>query len=392
MQNWKRNLTIMWIAQFFAMVGMSAITPFLPLFIRELGVSNTDAAARWSGFVFAGPFLLSFFLSPVWGNLGDQYGRKIMTLRAIFGLAIAQLLTGFAQDPTQLLLARLFQGALSGFLPAAMALIAANTPENKTGYALGVLQSSTAAGNVLGPFIGGVLADLIGYRSVFYLVSLLLFLIGIFIMLFIKENLKPESNIKKASWLDNWSIILGSSYLRTIAILISLTSLGLAFIRPIFVFYIESFPLNQEYLATITGSIYGIVGVFTVFSAAWWGKQSEKRGFRKNLIYAASITGIMYALHFFVYNFVWLIPIRALLGFGFGALSPLLFTLISNEASQERKGGLLGVATSFQILGNMMGPIFSGMIAGLLGFRFPFFITGGVFLSIAFITFLRIRK
>lgn len=382
----------MWIAQFFAMVGMSAITPFLPLFIRELGVTSVDATARWSGFVFAGPFLLSFFLSPIWGNLGDHYGRKMMTLRAIFGLALAQVLTGFAQNPTQLLLARLFQGALSGFLPAAMALIASNTPITKTGYALGVLQSATAAGTVLGPFIGGVLADLIGYRSVFFLVSGLLFLTGFFIMFFIRENVKPQADVKTTSWLDNWSFILNSKYLLSIAILISLTSFGLSFIRPIFVFYIESFPLDKAYLATITGSIYGIVGIFTVFSATWWGKRTEVKGFRKNLIFAALITGLMYISHFFVYNYMFLIPIRALLGFGYGALSPLLFTLISNEASLERKGGLLGVATSFQILGNMMGPIFSGLIAASLGFRFPFFLTGSVFLLMAVITYFQIKK
>ena len=382
----------MWIAQFFAMVGMSAITPFLPLFVRELGVQSLDASARWSGFVFAGPFLLSFFLSPIWGNLGDQYGRKIMTLRAIFGLAIAQVLSGLAQNPTQLLMARLLQGALSGFLPAAMALVASNTPESKTGYALGVLQSATAAGTVLGPFIGGVLADLIGYRSVFYVVSMLLFLTGFFIFFFIKESVLPQTRILSGSWIDNWKYLLRSKYLRTVAILISLSSFGLAFIRPIFVFYIESFPLNQQYLATITGSIYGIVGIFTVFSATWWGKKSEKSGFRKNLIYAASITGLMYIMHYFVYNYIYLIPIRAFLGFGYGALSPLLFTLISNEASQERKGGLLGVATSFQILGNMSGPILSGFIAASLGFRFPFIITGSVFLLISLITALRIKK
>lgn len=168
MINWKKNLYVMWICQFLAMVGMSSVVPFLPLYIRELGVTTIEETSKWSGLVFAGPFFVSLFLSSIWGNLGDKYGRKIMTIRATFGLATAQVLIGFSQDINQLFLFRMLQGGLSGFLPAAMALIASNTPEEKTGYSLGVLQSSTAAGTVLGPLLGGVIADLISFRAVFF--------------------------------------------------------------------------------------------------------------------------------------------------------------------------------------------------------------------------------
>ena len=89
----------------------------------------------------------------------------MMTIRATFGLAFAQILIGYSQDINQLFLARMLQGGLSGFLPAAMALIASNTPEEKTGYALGTLQSSTAAGTVLGPLFGGVISDFLSFRA-----------------------------------------------------------------------------------------------------------------------------------------------------------------------------------------------------------------------------------
>ena len=193
MINWKKNLYIMWICQFLAMVGMSSIVPFLPLFVRELGVTSIEETSKWSGLVFAGPFFVSLFLSSVWGNLGDKYGRKMMTIRATFGLALAQILIGFSQDINQLFIARMIQGGLSGFLPAAMALIASNTPEEKTGYALGMLQSSTAAGTVLGPLLGGVIADFFSFRAVFFVVAGLLFLVGFAIIFFVKEDKRDQS-------------------------------------------------------------------------------------------------------------------------------------------------------------------------------------------------------
>ena len=74
------------------MVGMSMVVPFLPFYIRELGITDFDELEYWSGIVFSGPFILSFMLTPVWGALGDRFGKKTMVLRAIFGLAISQFL------------------------------------------------------------------------------------------------------------------------------------------------------------------------------------------------------------------------------------------------------------------------------------------------------------
>ncbi len=385
---WKKNLFIVWVCQFLAMIGMSAVVPFLPLFIRDLGVTELEETAFWSGLVFAGPFFISFFLSPVWGSMGDKHGRKIMTLRAVFGLAIAQVLVGFSENVTQLFLIRLLQGGLSGFLPAAMALIASNTPEEKTGYALGLLQSSTAAGTVLGPLIGGVLSDLFGFRFVFFCVAGLLFITGILLLILVKEEKRVEGSTTY-SFMKNWNYILSNKSLRTSAILITLTALGFSYVRPIFVLYVETFNISSEILPTITGALYSIMGVFSIFSAAWWGMRVEKTGLRKNLLAASLITGLMYTAHSFVNDPFTLIPIRMLLGFGFGALFPLLFTKISNSVSFDRKGGVLGVASSFQILGNMSGPILGGYAAGIFGIKASFFLTGAIFFLIASIIFFK---
>jgi len=391
MEIWKKNLVIIWICQFVAMIGMSAIVPFLPLFVRELGVTSLEETAYWSGLVFAGPFFISFFLIPIWGNLGDRYGRKIMTVRAVFGLAVAQVLVGVSQNVTQLFLARLVQGLLSGFLPAAMALVAANTPKEKTGYALGLLQSATAAGTVLGPLLGGLISDLFGFRSVFFIVAGLLIITGITVIIFVNEEKSPAEK-SEHTFIDNWRYLLGNKKLLFPAIMIMLSAFGISFIRPTFVLYIETFSVSSKFLPTITGALYSIVGFFSIFSAAWWGRRVEKTGIAQNVIYASLLTGVMYAAHSFVYDIYFLIPIRILLGFGFGALSPLLFTAISNNVPSERTGGVLGVGSSFQILGNMIGPVLGGFSAGLLGLRISFAITGFFFLIITSISYFKIKE
>jgi MFS transporter, DHA1 family, multidrug resistance protein len=391
MINWKKNLYIMWVCQFLAMVGMSSIVPFLPLFIRQLGITSIEETSKWSGLVFAGPFFVSLFLSSVWGNLGDKYGRKIMTIRATFGLAIAQVLIGFSQDINQLFIARMLQGGLSGFLPAAMALIASNTPEEKTGYALGLLQSSTAAGTVLGPLLGGVIADFFSFRAVFFVVAGLLTIVGVAIIFFVKED-KHEQSKNDYSFIDNWKFVLTNKKILVPSVLIMLTSLGISFVRPIFVLFIETLDINKNYLPTITGALYSIVGVFSIFSAYWWGKKVEHFGLSKSLYLASLITGLMYLCHSIISNPYLLIPVRTILGFGYGAIAPLLFTRISNNVSKDRRGGVMGIGSSFQVMGNLVGPLFGGYAGAVIGFQFSFIVTGLIFLVIAIVSLISLRS
>lgn len=174
--------------------------------------------------------------------------------------------------------------------------------------------------------------------------------------------------------------------------MVAVTSLGAAFTRPIFTLYYENFELETEFFATSAGLMYGILGIFTAISSAWWGKRASESGYKNNLIYAAIIVGAMFAAHAFVYNPYYLIPVRALLGFGYGGLLPLLFSMISDNVETERQSGMLGIGSSWQVLGNIIGPSFSGLITSLTNLRFPFVISGCLFIILAIISFFNIKK
>jgi len=170
MQQWKLNLIILWFGSFLAMAGMTMVTPFLALYLQhDIGLTDTHQIALWSGFIFAANFFTSFIFQPIWGKFADKYGRKVMLLRSGFGMAAVTALMGLAQTPWHLLLLRMLNGTISGFNPAAVALVSSTTPKERMGFAMGVLQSGVVAGSILGPLIGGVLADWVGYRPIFYI-------------------------------------------------------------------------------------------------------------------------------------------------------------------------------------------------------------------------------
>lgn len=116
--SWKRNLAILWIGVFFCSTAYSISIPFLPLFLsNDLGVQNH--LEFWSGLAFGITFLASALVSPFWGSLADKYGRKPMLIRSGYSLAVLYLINYLVQDPYSLIVVRLFQGLLAGFVPAA---------------------------------------------------------------------------------------------------------------------------------------------------------------------------------------------------------------------------------------------------------------------------------
>lgn len=388
--SWKKNLYIIWSAQLIAMIGMSMVIPFLPLYVKHLGVTEITEVKRWSGLVVSGVFITAFIATPFWGWLGDRIGKKKMVLRAIFGLAVSQFLIGLSQDVVQLFIFRMIQGGLSGFIAASLALVSSNTPKQHAGFAIGFLASSTAAGNLLGPFFGGLLADAFGYRNVFFITSILCAISGVLVFFFVKElnqSRNSENNI-----LDNYKYVFRRKGLKYSMILLIVTAIGISMIQPLFALFIENKIGSTVYLATITGSIFGVVGLFQVISSSFWGKLNDRKPVNKNLVFALVGAGIGYAAHVLAVGVWELIPIRALLGFCIGGVMPSIYAYISKHSPDNRKGGVMGIASSITMLGNLIGPISSGYIASVTNINFVFILSGIILASGSFIAYNRLTE
>ncbi len=372
------------------MIGMSMVIPFLPLFVKDLGVTEITEVKRWSGLVVSGVFITAFIATPVWGWLGDRVGKKKMVLRAIFGLAVSQFLIGLSQDVVQLFIFRMVQGALSGFIAAALALVSSNTPKEKSGYAIGFLASSTAAGNLLGPFIGGLMADAFGYRNVFFITSAMCAVSGILVFFFVKEINKERS--KEGDIWDNYRFVFKNQRLKYALLLLVISAAAISMIQPLFALFIENKIGSTAYLATITGSIFGVVGLFQVISSSFWGKLNDRREIRRNLVWALVGAGIGYALHV-VTTGVWeLVPIRALLGLCIGGVMPSLFSFINKCIPVHKKGGVMGIASSFTMLGNLLGPLSSGFIASITSIDFMFILSGIILSSSSVLAYYKLKE
>lgn len=389
--SWQRNLFFVALSQFIAMVGMSSFVPFMPLFVVDLGVTDPQTAKFWSGMVFAGPYFLSIVFVPFWGYLGDKYGKKLMLIRAIFGLTIAVFLMGFSQNIYHFFLLRVLQGAISGMVAAALTFTASNTPFEKTGYAIGILSSFQSAGNIVGPLFGGMISDLLGFRFTFIFVASLIFISGILVWYFVKENNTSIINEKELGFIRNLKSASSSKIILFLMLLLVLAQAGIQFTNPIFPFFLEKLHTPQQILSTVTGIFVGIVGLMSIFFAPYWGRRNDNKDYRKTLGVSTAVIGVAGILHIFMPHYLLLFPLRLIIGIFYAAVIPTLYSAMNKYSTESNRGSVMGLASSANLFGSLIAFVSCGVVSSLFGLEITFVLSGLILLTVsALVKFVRI--
>ncbi len=387
---WQRNLIFLAVSQFIAMMGMNACVPFLPLYVRELGVVGESAQRFWSGLVFSGPYILSIVFVPIWGSLGDRYGRKLMIIRAILGLAIAMFLMGFARNVFELFLLRVFQGATSGFIAANLGFTVSNTPADRKGYAVGFLQSSQSAGAIAGPILGGFVSDLLGFREVFFAVAFLCLLSALLIVGFVKEINK--TNLENSeSTLQVLKMVIREPKYRYPMIMITLGQIGIFLTFPILPYFLEQLGAPPKILSSITGLVIGLSSIFNIIFAPIWGRWSDKHSVVKLLKRSSLILTVAFFLHSFAFSYYLILVLRALVGLSIAGLVPILYSHLGKIGDREKIGVIMGFASSATLFGSLVAFLGSALISPLMNLNWLFVLSAGI-LSITFLLTKKIEQ
>ena len=382
MAQWQKNLYALWAAQFISMVGLTLVVPFLPLYIGTLGVHRLEDIERWSGILFAAPFLTQTLVAPLWGVLGDRYGRKIMVVRALTGIGLTNMLTAVVGSVWQLLALRVVQGGVSGFVAATNALVSSSIPRDRLGTAMGVLQSSLTAGGIIGPLIGGALADEIGFRWVFVITGLMCWAGTAVVVAATKETARGPVREGGPGVRDNLAYFLGSPALRTVGLLLCTSNLAVMAVEPIFPVFVQTLGVPAPRVATVAGVLFSVTGFASMAGAAMWGRISDRLGEGRVLTMVLWGACVTYAAQAAVRGPVALFLLRAALGLAVGGLMPPLYAIVARRAPAERLGGIMGLTSSAIMIGNLLGPIAGGMFAAAAGIR-PVFVASAVVLAVA---------
>ena len=381
MKNWQKNLFLIWLSQFLAMGGYSMAMPFIPLFIKSrLGIAaEGDCGVGVALFNFLGMGMLAI-AAPIWGNLADRFGRKLMLLRAAFISALLFPLMMFSTSLWMLIGIRVLASFFSGTVNAAQTLVASITPEERQGFALGTISTAAWSGHMLGYFLGGMVVDRYGFDAGFIICGITFFLSGL-LVLPIKEHFVPSLRPKEKKRRNFRELLTSySPGLQLLILLIFATEFMRNFEAPYLAMLVEQVSPPGK-AAGNTGFVCAAAAAGGVLAGFTIGHLADKLPAKWLLPPLFCFAGAMVLGQYLSTSFTGIICFRFFAYLAAGGLSPVIQRLISAKAGPERRGQVFGVMQGFALTGVMLSALISGGVVYIAGVR-------GVFLTGALLLFL----
>lgn len=388
---WRKNLFVAWIGCFFTGSSISLVMPFIPVYVEQLGTPK-DQIELFSGLAISVTAFAAAIVAPIWGNLADRKGRKMMMIRAAAGMTITMGSLAFVPNAYWLLVMRFFNGILSGYIPNATAMIASQAPKEKSGWALGTLSTGAVAGTLIGPSMGGALAQWFGMENVFLITGGLLLITTILTIFMVKEDFQPVEKKDMISTkevfakMDHFSVLVGL-FVTTLIL-----QLGITTISPILTLYIRELSGDTSNILFVSGLIVSVSGVSAVFSSPRLGKLGDKIGNQKVLLAGLILSFCCYLPMAFVTTPLQLGILRFILGFSTGALMPSINTLISKITPEEGVSRVYSYNQMFTNFGQVLGPMLGSTVAHAYNYSTVFIVTSLFVLTNILLSLFNFRK
>ena len=424
-----RNVWILSISMSILAICYTMITPFLPVYLLELGVEQ-DHVALWSGAVFGITFLIAGIMAPIWGKIADKHGKKRMALRAGFAIGIAYVIIGFVSNAWELLLGRAFLGFANGFFPAAMTMVSLSVNEKRVGQALGIFQTGLILGNIIGPFLGGAVESVVGMRPVFY-VSGIAVIIATFMVLFLvkepnisalpskqlsaddvsaddeNEAAKTAADLSKitkkgqtiaatvehkkavqkdTSIMGDFRHVQGQPILMQLVWLFFFMQFAIMMLQPILALYVGEMQGTMDNAAIVAGTILSIGGLAGAVTTNLWVCLGQNKGYFKTISFCLAGSGAVLLLQALPFGIWWFGALQILIGSFIVGVNPSLSAAVTLNTDPAFRGRMFGMTTTAQQFGSMIGPVFASVVSTYMGIAYVFGITGLLMLYLSYKT------
>ncbi len=375
MPGWKPSFYAILAAEVLALTAFMASIPVLPFYLQELGVTDPTSLKLWVGACSTVVAVTLAVFAPIWGQLADTIGKKPMLLRAMFGGAAVMALMGVTTRPWQILVLRGFQGALTGTIAAATVLVATISPVEQVGFTLGLLQTGIYVGSSLGPALGGVLADLLGYRVNFFASSVLLLAAALIVLSLVHDD-RPRAGRAAFSLrrlAPDFSPLASSPGLITLLLVSGALQVAGSTVSPILPLFIQSLTPNASLVGSTTGLILGLAALAAALSAAGLGRVSFRLGYERTLFACLAGAVLIFVPQAFVRTPWQLLALRMAGGAFIGGAEPSVNALIATRAAKGRQGIVFGLNSSVNSAGAAVGPMIGALASAAFGYASAFF-------------------
>lgn len=314
-----------------------------------------------------------------------------MVVRAMLGGALMVLLMAFARSAEELTLLRAAQGLLTGAGSASNALMASLAPRGRTGYAMGILQTSLWSGVAIGPVMGGLLADFYGFRAPFLVTTVLLLVGGVLVLFLVREEFTPPERGERGV-IGDWKEILRSPGVPATFLARFTATLGRGLLIPILPLFIPLIMTGTGGVGTMIGLVIGVSSATGTVSAIYLGNLGDRLGHKKILIWSALGAALAFLPMALVDSPWQLLVLNALSGVAIGGIMPSLSALLTGYSTGGQVGSAFGLDNSMMAASRAAAPLVGVGVASLLGYRAAFVAGSLVFLLTLLVAAIRLPE
>jgi MFS family permease len=359
---WRRNQYVMVATVFVVFTGFAFVLPFLPLYVRELGVDDDERAVLWAGVLIGVAPLLAGLLAPFWGRLADRYGHKPMALRALAAYVVLLTLSAGVTGVWQLFVLRAGIGLFGGIGPLGLAMATSLAPREETGRAVGLVQAAQILSAAIGPFVGGLLADAIGIRATFLVTAAVCAVALALVALWYRDAPRggPEAPILPG--VPFGEVLRMGQVPALLAVLFLVNFIGRSF-TPILPLHLMGLGVPGGRVAFLTGILISVYSIAAALSAALVGRASGRRSPRA-LLLATLVAGALTVLPMAaVATYPQFLGLAVALGLASGGSLTLCYTLGGLMVPAERRATAFGFFSGAALFGGSVAPVVAGLLA-----------------------------
>lgn len=376
MSSWKRTYWVVWVANFVTAVGMMSFLIFFPSHLAKLGVSE-EKVPLWTGLIFGAAPLVASVMTPIWSSIGDRFGRRLMTIRAMLAITVFVGAMAWARSPWELLALRLGQGCFSGFIAPSITLVSVIAPKDRQGLVAGSLQTAMALGSIIGPLIGGFVLRTHGLESIFMGVSAASCFSALLVALFAQERVSDRREVVKgvspveilqASLRDLVDVWRNPRMRDTLKLLFWM-ALAVGAVNPLMELYVRELGAEGKQVGVYTGMLTSAFAAANMIAMPLWGHRGDRRGHSRTLRHSAFFVAAALFLNAGALNLAMLFVVRILLALATAGASPLAYGMAATEIPVERRGGAMGAVFSARTMAIALSAMVGGSLYPLLGLR-----------------------
>jgi MFS transporter, DHA1 family, multidrug resistance protein len=246
-----------------------------------------------------------------------------------------------------------------------------------------MLSIEQLVGSLVGPLIGGVLADLTGsYRTPFYCISATILLSMGLVWVAVQERLVVPPKVRgRGSILSSLIAVATTPALLALFFVLLMAQFGVRTVQPVVTLFVQEMVGARPDLATLSDIAFSVTGLANVISAPFLGNRSDVIGYRRVLLICllgATLTTLPQA---FTENYWTFTAERFGVGLFIGGILPTANALVGRLVPRAERGTVYGITASAMFLGNSLGPLTSGAVAAAFGLRWVFLVTAAVLLA-----------